>query len=149
MPENIAIKHREDLEIIAERFLLVVNRYRGILKQVYLEEASDDKKNKLETKPTELLKIYNDTIVLSSKIIDGIVKETGNVEVLDENIRQLKRESTIEGDNLNNILGQGRAANPRRLDARRSMRTDYFMEIFYIGAILYGSKYIYSFWKCT
>ena len=149
MLENIAIKYREDLDIISGQFLLVVNTYRGILKQVYLEESSDDKKRQLETKPTELLKIYNDTIVLSSKIIDGIVKEMANVAVLDENIKQLKQESTIEGDNLNNILDQGRAANPRRLDARRSMRTDYFMEIFYLGAILYGSKYLYSFWKGT
>lgn len=148
MHENVALRYRENLDLLAERFLLVINKYRGVLKQVYLEEDDNNsKKNNLGTKPNELHIIYNDTIVLSSKIVDGVVKEIANVEALDKNINQLKREFKVEGENINNALDQGRSANPRRLDARKSMRKDFFMDIFYIGAITYGSIYLYSFWK--
>jgi hypothetical protein len=148
MHENVALKYRENLGFLSERFLLVINKYRGILKQVYLEEDNDNsKKNILGTKPSELRTIYNDTIFLSRMVIDGIIKEMANVETLDENIGQLKKEYEVEGENLNNAFDQGRGANPRRLDARKYMRRDYFMELFYISAITYGSVYIYSFMK--
>tara|TARA_B110000046_G_scaffold93228_1_gene101204 strand:+ start:1382 stop:1834 length:453 start_codon:yes stop_codon:yes gene_type:complete len=146
MHENVAVNYREDLGFLAERFLLGINKYRGILKQVYLEEDNDNSnKHILGTKPNELLNIYNSTIMLSVEIVDNIVKEMAKVEELDKNIINLKREFEVEGENRNNAFDQGRAANPRRLDTRNAMRRDYFMDMFYISAITYGSVYIYSF----
>ena len=143
-----ALKYREDLVFLSEQFLLVINNYRTALKQVYLEEDPDDNKKKnLEQIRGQLLEIYNDVMILSGGVIDDIVKEKNKIEILDDKIAELKSKFKIENDNLNNILDQGRAANPRRLDVRNEMRKDYYMEIFYIIAITYGGTYIYHYFK--
>jgi hypothetical protein len=143
-----ALKYREDLVFLSEQFLLVINNYRTALKQVYLEEDPDDNKKKyLNQIKVQLTEIYNNVMILSAGVIDNIVKEKNKIEKLDNQIADLKSKFKTENIKLNNILDQGKAANPRRLDVRNQMRKSYYMDIFYILAITCGGTYIYSYFK--
>jgi hypothetical protein len=86
-------------------------------------------------------------MILSAGVIDNIVKEKNKIEKLDNQIADLKSKFKTENIKLNNILDQGKAANPRRLDVRNQMRKSYYMDIFYILAITCGGTYIYSYFK--
>lgn len=146
--QGAALKYREDLAFLLEQFLVVVGQYRAALKQVYLEEDPDDNKKKnLDNIATQLLEIYNDVMILSGGVVDNIIKEKNKIEILDNKIKELKTRFKTENGKLNNILDQGRAANPRRLDARDVMRKSYYMDIFYVLAITCGGTYIYSYFK--
>ena len=146
--QGAALKYREDLAFLLEQFFVLVDQYRTALKQVYLEEDPDDNKKKmLGSIAIQLRDIYKDVFILSGSVVDNIIKEKNKVEILDKKIKELKTRFKTENGKLNNILDQGRAANPRRLDAREVMRRSYYMDIFYVLAITCGGTYIYSYFK--
>lgn len=145
---TIAIKYKEDLQFLSDLFLNTIKDYKVAIKRAYLEEdIQGDKKNELNNISNRFLDIYKDTMILSEKVVNGILKEKKDVEELDKKINKLKIEFNNENNKLNNMLDNGRAANPRRLDARTSMRKSYFMDIFYLSAITGGIGYLYYYYK--
>jgi len=142
--KSIAEANKAQLDVLVERFMVLIDRYSNGLTQYYLEDSGDNK-GIVDAIRDSLNRVYGDAFVLSSQVNANIVANNDRIQALDKHLDQLKEKVNAENKMLQEVQDTGLAAIPRKHDMRRYMQDDYFLAAYYTLAILGGSYYLYNY----
>ena len=125
---------------LLQQFSVVAGRYKIALTEFYLANTQENKNLVNEAKQM-LTEIYAKTFTLSSRLNTAILENNNNIQSLDEYLDQLKTQVDSENKTLDNVGNTARAAQPRKQYISKTTENDYYMDAFYLCAILGGVYY--------
>ena len=137
---------KKTLVDLNQQFFVVAGRYKAALTEFYLANTKDNK-NTIEAIKRDLTRIYAKTFMTSSQVHTIILENNNKIKSLDEYLDKLKSEVQEENKILQNVENTGQAAVPRKQYIRKNMQDDYYMDAFYLCAILGGSYYFIMYYK--
>ena len=129
-----------ELMDLLQQFSVVAGRYKIALTEFYLANTQENKNLVNEAKQM-LTEIYAKTFTLSSRLNTAILENNNNIQSLDEYLDQLKTQVDSENKTLDNVGNTARAAQPRKQYISKTTENDYYMDAFYLCAILGGVYY--------
>ena len=129
-----------ELMDLLQQFSVVAGRYKSALTEFYLANTQENKNLVNEAKQM-LTEIYAKTFTLSARLNTAILENNNNIQSLDEYLDKLKTQVDMENKTLNNVENTARAAKPRKQYIRKTTEDDYYMDAFYVCAILGGGYY--------
>jgi len=129
-----------ELMDLLQQFSVVAGRYKSALTEFYLANTQENKNLVNEAKQM-LTEIYAKTFTLSARLNTAILENNNNIQSLDEYLDQLKTQVDSENKMLDNVGNTARAAQPRKQYISKTTENDYYMDAFYLCAILGGAYY--------